>query len=67
MLLNYFNSLSRLARNISSLLKPGGQAYVVLVVDSGVYKVWDSLVKSDKWSTFFQVSFLHSYLNILFL
>lgn len=44
------------AKSIHRLLKPGGQAFLLLVVNSGIYLVWDTIAKSKKWKKYFKVS-----------
>ncbi|XP_014279174.1 juvenile hormone acid O-methyltransferase [Halyomorpha halys] len=47
--LQWVKDKKRAAENICRLLKPGGQAHILLVVRSGVYNVWDKLATSEKW------------------
>ncbi|XP_073992180.1 juvenile hormone acid O-methyltransferase-like isoform X2 [Rhodnius prolixus] len=42
------------AKSIHRLLKPGGQAFLLLVVNSGIYLVWDTIAKSKKWKKYFK-------------
>ncbi|KAK9503163.1 hypothetical protein O3M35_011791 [Rhynocoris fuscipes] len=42
------------AESMFKLLKPGGEGFLLVVVHSGIYIVFDTIAKSPKWKQFFQ-------------